>query len=289
MKAKFIVLGLENHPDLDGIGERYGLADFENPSFRQAVIYPQIDRFRPVLVTNGSILRRLSDLSRYDGVDFKLHAIFYRGERISMPHRKKFAHQFGCEIYTTYGSRECSLIGIECAHHGLHTAPWMNFVEITDENGNPMPLGEEGNVTVTFFENFAMPFIRYQLGDQGALHAASCACGRKTKLLSIRGRDVMVIEIPGSIEMPLVNLTRFLDERYSDYILQYQFEYNPSLPPNLIFRYIPFGICSPSNEQAIQQYFEKQLLGKVRVSIQAVKAIRPTAQGKSSIFIRSTD
>ncbi|MDE3066485.1 MAG: phenylacetate--CoA ligase family protein [Verrucomicrobiota bacterium] len=86
--------------------------------------------------------------------------------------REKIAQVFGCRLYNLYGSREVSLIGLEVPGvNGLWVPPWGNFVEILDDAGHPVPPGEEGNIVVTCLTNYAMPLVRYHIGDRGALAA----------------------------------------------------------------------------------------------------------------------
>ena len=47
--------------------------------------------------------------------------------------------------------------------------PWGDYVEIVDSEGKRVPDGCEGDVLVTSLTNFAMPLIRYRIGDRGVL------------------------------------------------------------------------------------------------------------------------
>jgi phenylacetate-CoA ligase len=86
--------------------------------------------------------------------------------------REKIAQVFGCEVYNLYGSREVSDVACELpGMDGLWVAPWGNFVEIVDDAGQPAPAGTEGNIVVTCLTNYAMPLVRYCIGDRGALLA----------------------------------------------------------------------------------------------------------------------
>src|SRR5207249_5185438 len=50
--------------------------------------------------------------------------------------------------------------------------------------------GVPGSIVVTDLSNFAMPLIRYQIGDVGKLSGRACPCGRGLPLLeSIEGRE----------------------------------------------------------------------------------------------------
>ena len=77
---------------------------------------------------------------------------------------------FKCKVYNQYGSREVSDVAFEIpAAEGLQVAPWGNFVEILDDRGMPVQPGVEGNIVVTCLTNYAMPLVRYWIGDRGAL------------------------------------------------------------------------------------------------------------------------
>jgi phenylacetate-CoA ligase len=84
--------------------------------------------------------------------------------------RQKIAKVFGCQVFNLYGSREVSDIACEIPGvNGLWVAPWGAYLEIVDDSGNPVPPETEGNILVTCLTNSAMPLIRYQIGDRGAL------------------------------------------------------------------------------------------------------------------------
>ena len=102
---------------------------------------------------------------------------------------------FGCPVFNRYGSREVGDIASECDKHaGLHVFPFGNYVEIVDEQGHPVPAGAEGNIVVTNLNNYAMPLVRYMIGDRGTLSpAGECACGRGGQILQrVAGRNVDV-------------------------------------------------------------------------------------------------
>ncbi len=88
--------------------------------------------------------------------------------------RQTIERVFGCRVYNRYGSREvgdiaCQLPASAGLGEILWVAPWGCYVEVVDDNGNLLPLGEEGNLLVTSLVNFAMPLLRYKIGDRGSL------------------------------------------------------------------------------------------------------------------------
>jgi phenylacetate-CoA ligase len=109
--------------------------------------------------------------------------------------REKIAQVFGCRVYNLYGSREVSVIGCEIpGRKSLWVPPWSNFVEILDDEGRPVRPGDEGNIVVTCLTNFAMPLVRYRIGDRGALMPDVPANGRPMAqvLKQVSGRNVDV-------------------------------------------------------------------------------------------------
>jgi len=109
--------------------------------------------------------------------------------------REKIASVFGCEVYNLYGSREVSDIACELPGlNGLWVAPWGTFVEIVDEAGRPVPPGTEGNIVVTCLTNYAMPLLRYWIGDRGSLLPDGTMAGHPgTQVLKhVTGRSVDV-------------------------------------------------------------------------------------------------
>ncbi|MGO2119747.1 MULTISPECIES: hypothetical protein [unclassified Psychrobacter] len=70
-------------------------------------------------------------------------------------------------VYNFYGSREVSAMASEVrGSEGLFVFYDNIFLEILDENDNPVKKGEEGEIVITTLNNFYMPLIRYKIGDR---------------------------------------------------------------------------------------------------------------------------
>jgi phenylacetate-CoA ligase len=105
------------------------------------------------------------------------------------PHmRTAITEVFGADVYDSYGCREVSQIATECeAHHGLHIVTENQYVELVDQR-----------IIVTNLNNYAMPFLRYEVGDLAeAIDHSPCRCGRTSpRLVNILGRDNENIQLP---------------------------------------------------------------------------------------------
>jgi phenylacetate-CoA ligase len=115
-------------------------------------------------------------------------------ERLFPADRAALEEAFGRAVFETYGCREVMLIASECeAHAGLHLSAENLIVELVVRDGateRPARPGEAGEVVVTDLHNFAMPFIRYVMGDLATWAGdAPCPCGRTLpRLASVDGR-----------------------------------------------------------------------------------------------------
>jgi phenylacetate-CoA ligase len=105
------------------------------------------------------------------------------------PHMKAVATRaFGCAVHEDYGSAEMGVFAAECRHRcGLH--PFADLFQLEVVRGDrPARAGEPGRVLVTDLFNFAMPLVRYEIGDVASWVAGRCACGLTSERLIVHGR-----------------------------------------------------------------------------------------------------
>lgn len=76
---------------------------------------------------------------------------------------------FGVPVVNEYGASELDVIAFQSPLGVWEVNDKTLYVEIVDEQGRVLPFGEEGNIVITSFYNKAHPFIRYKIGDVGAL------------------------------------------------------------------------------------------------------------------------
>ena len=113
-------------------------------------------------------------------------------------HQKKAMEKaFQCPVFNVYGAREFVLMASECSfHRGLHMNAENLYVEVLNSVGRPVPNGESGEIAITDLNNYAMPLIRYLIGDQGTLSGGVCPCGRGLPMIKeITGRVVDMISV----------------------------------------------------------------------------------------------
>lgn len=108
------------------------------------------------------------------------------------------------ELFSTYASTEMQTSITECGHHcGGHVPADMLLVELLDEQNNPVPEGEEGEVVITTLGVRGMPLLRFKTGDICIVRTGRCACGRTTmRLSSVIGRRGQMIKFKGTTLYP---------------------------------------------------------------------------------------
>ncbi len=103
--------------------------------------------------------------------DIKFKSVFSSAE-VMYPDQRQFIEEtFDTQVYDRYATRELGELGSQDeTQTGLRVSVENVFIEIVDEEGQPTPPGEAGNVIVTQLTNYGMPFIRYYLSDMAAWH-----------------------------------------------------------------------------------------------------------------------
>ena len=110
-------------------------------------------------------------------------------------------------VFDTYSAGEFGALALQCPEHGhLHIQSENVLLEILREDGSACVPGEVGRVVVTDLHNFAMPLIRYAIGDYAEV-GEPCPCGRGLPVMRrIAGRSSnMAIDVNGRRFWPLIN------------------------------------------------------------------------------------
>ncbi|HUY00384.1 MAG TPA: hypothetical protein VMV49_12560, partial [Candidatus Deferrimicrobium sp.] len=142
-----------------------------------------------------SSLSLLANYMKRKGLTLNVKAVISIAER--MVNRKLLEEAFRCPVFDSFASREVGFLAHECqAHQGLHLNHLTHHFEFLKQNEQVEP-GEMGEIIVTDFNNYAMPFIRYRLGDFGRYSTEKCSCGRNLPMLQqVDGRSVEFMKTP---------------------------------------------------------------------------------------------
>jgi phenylacetate-CoA ligase len=124
----------------------------------------------------------------------------FGGEPWSQEMRREIESSLNIKATDNYGLSEVIGPGVsyEClVQDGMHIAEDHFLPEIIDtDSGEPLPLGEEGELVLTSLTKEALPVIRYRTGDLTRLIPEDCPCGRThLRMAKTRGRtdDMLII------------------------------------------------------------------------------------------------
>lgn len=163
------------------------------------------------LLTYPSNALALAKLSLARGVRFPtLRELRLFGEVVDEEVRAVCGEAWGVPVTDLYSANEIGYMALQCERGAYHVQSESVWVEVVDDAGRACAPGEVGRVVVTSLHNFAMPLIRYELGDYAEV-GAPCPCGRGLPVLSrILGRTRNMLVMPdGSRRWPLLGWREF--------------------------------------------------------------------------------
>lgn len=169
------------------------LSAFEMSNANLLRFTQQIRSMRPKMVFGyPSSLALMSEYAQSNGYrldDLGVKVVFVTSERLYDHQRAKIEEAFGCPVANGYGGRDAGFIAHACPQGGMHLTAEDIIVEIVDEQGNVLPVGDKGEIVITHLCTGDFPFVRYRTGDVGSLTHEQCECGRGLPLLAeIEGR-----------------------------------------------------------------------------------------------------
>ena len=170
--------------------------DFRQPP---ETVLRMLERVQPdVLVGLTSALDRLAQaLPPGQRVRIRPRYINVGGEVLTPIVRARIQDAFNAPLLDSYGSHEFNLLAWQCRETGgYHVCDDGVILEVL-RDGRPAAPGEQGEVVATGLHSFAMPFLRYRLGDVVTRGADTCPCGQPFSTIGgIRGRMIDFFRLP---------------------------------------------------------------------------------------------
>ena len=231
-----------------------------------------------------SVLGILADLVLQYGKPIRMRAVFTDGEPLYPFLREKISQAFQGRVYDQYGNSEFGGLIQECEQGRMHMAPDYSYLEILDDNHQPVRAGEEGYFVWTGFINDTMPLIRYRIGDRGCWEdSGPCACGRAFPLVvPTITRESDLLRCPdGRIFSP-----RALNQVLKRASLFRFCQFVQDQPAHVVVRAVPSN-DGASKELAEVQVQLQRLLGK-EIQVQGELAAGPIvrAGGKIPLIVQ---
>lgn len=134
----------------------------------------------------------------------KLQELSTFGEVITPEIRKVCREVWNLSVVDIYSCQEMGVLALQCPEtENYHIQSENVIVEVLNDNNQPCQPGEIGKLVITDIHNYAMPLIRYEIGDYAEV-GETCSCGRGLPVLrQILGRTRNMIMLPsGQMSWP---------------------------------------------------------------------------------------
>ncbi len=148
----------------------------------------------------ASSLFVISKIALENNIQLNFKTAISWGDKLFDHYKKSISNTFNCKTFETYGSAEGFMIASQKDLDYLYEMSTNVLVEILDDNNNDVTDGQIGNVIITNLNGFAMPLIRYKIGDLAIkLPKEQYPENRELKLpifKKIVGRDTDIVKTP---------------------------------------------------------------------------------------------
>jgi phenylacetate-CoA ligase len=128
-----------------------------------------------------------------------LKACVVTSEMLFDKDRKILKKGYGVPVINEYGASELDLIAFEDTNGDWILNTSTLFVEIIDNNFKVLKEGQVGDIVITSLFNKAHPFIRYKIGDRGAIKKIN---SKKFILEKLEGRSEDIVKLPSGKVAP---------------------------------------------------------------------------------------
>jgi phenylacetate-CoA ligase len=213
----------------------------------------------------------------------KLREIRTFGEIVESECRAACREAFGVSVCDGYSSQEVGYIALQCPRHEhYHVQSEGVFVEVLRADNQPCGIGEVGRVVVTNLHNYAMPLIRYDIGDYAEV-GPPCDCGRGLPLLTrILGRQRNILILPnGQQRWPA--LGQGTDPQSLPPFFQFQVVQRTLQRIEVrVVRPVPFTV---EESTRVCKYIQQTLGHPFEVTIEYVDSIDRSPSGKFEDFV----
>lgn len=236
------------------------------------------------LRTYPSLVLALAEHCHRNGITLPhLEHVSTLGEVVTAEMREACWRAWDVPVIDVYSAQEVCEIAFQCPEHEhYHALSESIFVEVVDGAGKACAPGEIGRVLVTPLHNYAMPLLRYELGDYAEV-GPPCPCGRGLPVLKRilgRERNSLLVTRGGERYWPSFGTRTF---RKIAPIVQHQFVQKTR--DMIEARFVTERPLTAEEEARLRQHILSQLPGLFLLSFDYRDNIPRNAGGKFETFI----
>ncbi|WP_268035006.1 phenylacetate--CoA ligase family protein [Algoriphagus sp. PAP.12] len=205
------------------------------------------------------------------------------GEQCSEENRAILEKQFGIPMFNEYGASEVEFLAMS----DLTGKRWLSsetvVSEVLDSNNLSVQEGGSGSLVFTNMFNKAMPFIRYEVGDIGAISQVKDSI--QEELLELNGRLNQLVLLPSGKKaagFSLYYISKYLMANLKG-LQEYQVRQLEldTFELDLVID----GPLAPNANQVVQEAFDKYLEKGLKIKVSKLDQIDREKSGKLKHFI----
>lgn len=233
----------------------------------------------------ASSLYVFASIAKKNNLNVKFKNAVCWGDKLFDHYRKEINEVFGCKINETYGSAEGLMMAAQKDLDFMYIMTPNVVVEILDDNGNEVKDGEMGNVVVTNLNAYAMPLIRYRIGDLAIkLPKENYPLKRELNLPLLQkvvGRDTDLIKTQSGKYLVVHSFTGIFE--HVPEIEQFCIIQN--VLSSITIQYVPAKNFTENCLQFVEEKILENLKENLEIKFQKVEHIEPSKSGKPQIII----
>lgn len=267
---------------LDYFGKNYLFSSYHLKNDNLLHYYNELRKINPdELIGYPSSLHLIAKFCKENNLlGIRPLAIITTAETLLDNQRSLLEEVFQCPIYDQYGCTEMAIFVSQCEAACYHVHPEHGYLEILNNENKRIKSGETGRCVCTGFVNYAMPLIRYDLGDIVRASDKPCSCGRAFQVIEeIVGRvDDVLFKSDGTPLPRLTSVFKNLKGVYESQIVQENFD---SLQINLVTD----NSFTLSQKCDLEYELRKRVGSTIHLTINKVEYIPKAKNGKFKTVI----
>ncbi|MFH4910443.1 hypothetical protein ABVB28_09350 [Staphylococcus cohnii] len=234
-----------------------------------------------VIITYPSIMNNLATYACEHQYEIKhIKGIITYGEKLDEKSSRNIYKAFNCKPLSRYSTEELGVLANTKIDSNEMILNQVNYyIEILDENNEPVAEGNTGKVVVTDFNSHIIPLVRYDTGDLATL--TSYKDGLAHTISNIEGRKIeTVYTTKGDALMPFnINIMMSKIENI------YQFQFIQKGRKEYDLKILPKKCFDESKLNELKKQY-KNLLGEdALININLVDKIETLKSGKRPYII----
>lgn len=192
---------------------------------------------------------------------------------------------FGVPVINEFGASELDLIAFTHPNGAFQINSETLFIEILDQQNQPVPHGQPGRIIITSLYNKAHPMIRYDLGDTGVLATTSTF---KTPVLeTLIGRTNDIAQLPSGKTVPGLTFYYVTKSVIEDDGNVKEFVIEQSALDTFEIRYVAARELAEEEITTMRQALTDYLEPSLQLNFHQVAVLDRSSRGKLKQFISS--